>query len=43
MPTIVVLGAAYAGQRVAHTLLKKTAATVKDLKVILVSKVRSFS
>ncbi|KAH7031273.1 uncharacterized protein B0I36DRAFT_431408 [Microdochium trichocladiopsis] len=38
MPTIVILGGAYVGVRVAHSLLKTTAKTVKDLKIILVSK-----
>ncbi|KAI2466230.1 FAD/NAD(P)-binding domain-containing protein [Annulohypoxylon bovei var. microspora] len=36
--TIVVLGGAYAGVGVAHRLLKHTKPSVKDLKVILVSK-----
>ncbi len=37
---VVVLGGAYAGVQVAHRLLKYTKPHVKDLKVILVSKVR---
>ncbi|KAI1854143.1 hypothetical protein JX265_003536 [Neoarthrinium moseri] len=36
--TIVVLGGSYAGLQVAHRLVKNTRKTVKDLKVILVSK-----
>lgn len=39
--TIVVLGGAFAGIQVAHRLLKHTRSTVADLKVILVTKVRS--
>ncbi len=39
--TIVVLGGAYAGTEVAHRLLKHTRSSNPDLKVILVSKVRS--
>jgi NADH dehydrogenase FAD-containing subunit len=38
--TIVVLGGSYAGVGVVQKLLKHTKNTVKDLKVILVSKVR---
>ena len=38
--TIVVLGGAYAGVGVAHRLLKYTKPQVKDLKVVLVPKVR---
>jgi hypothetical protein len=38
--TVVVLGGAYAGVQIAHRLLKYTQPHVKDLKVILVSKVR---
>ncbi|KAI0478481.1 hypothetical protein GGR56DRAFT_324337 [Xylariaceae sp. FL0804] len=36
--TVVVLGGAYAGLQIAHRLLKHTRPTIKDLKVILVSK-----
>ncbi|KAK9414367.1 putative FAD/NAD(P)-binding domain-containing protein [Seiridium unicorne] len=36
--TIVVLGGAFAGLQIAHRLLKNTRKSVKDLKVILVSK-----
>lgn len=35
--TVVVLGAAYAGLGVAHSLLKYTKKDVKDLKVVLVA------
>ncbi len=38
--TIVVLGASYAGMAVAHRLLKYTLPQEKDIKVVLVSKVR---
>ncbi len=38
--TIVVLGASYAGLAVAHRLLKHTRQREKDIKVVLVSKVR---
>jgi pyrimidine operon attenuation protein/uracil phosphoribosyltransferase len=38
--TIVVLGASYAGLAVAHRLLKHTYQREKDIKVVLVSKVR---
>ena len=38
--TIVVLGGAFAGLQIAHRLLKHTRNTQKELKVILVSKVR---
>jgi NADH dehydrogenase FAD-containing subunit len=41
--TIVVLGASYAGLAVAHRLLKHTRQQEKDLKVVLVSKVRQIS
>jgi apoptosis-inducing factor 2 len=37
--TIVVLGGSYAGLQVAHRLVKNTRKSIKDLKVILVSKV----
>jgi hypothetical protein len=37
--TIIILGGAYAGVQVAHRLLKYTRPQVKDLKVILISKV----
>lgn len=39
MPTILILGGSYVGIRVAHSLLKTTAKTVSDLKIILVTKV----
>ncbi|KAH8590442.1 hypothetical protein B0O99DRAFT_521483 [Bisporella sp. PMI_857] len=35
--TILVLGGAYAGLTVTHTLLKKTLSTVKDYKIVLVA------
>lgn len=38
--TVVVLGGAFAGLQIAHRLLKHTRNTHKELKVILVSKVR---
>lgn len=38
--TIVVLGGAFAGLQIAHRLLKHTRNTHKELRVILVSKVR---
>ncbi|KXJ85802.1 hypothetical protein Micbo1qcDRAFT_169074 [Microdochium bolleyi] len=38
MPTVVILGGAYVGVKVAHCLLKTTAKTVPDLKVVLVTK-----
>lgn len=37
--TIVVLGGSFAGLQIAHKLVKNTRKSVKDLKVILVSKV----
>jgi NADH dehydrogenase FAD-containing subunit len=37
--TIVVLGGSFAGIQIAHRLVKNTRKSVKDLKVILVSKV----
>lgn len=37
--TVVILGGAFAGVQIAHRLLKYTQPHVKDLKVILVSKV----
>lgn len=38
--TVVILGASYGGLQVAHKLLKYTLPQEKDLKVVLVSKVR---
>jgi len=38
MPTILILGGSYVGIRVAHSLLKTTAKTVPNLKVVLVTK-----
>src|ERR1700722_9692024 len=35
--TVVILGASFAGLKIAHSLLKTTLPAVKDLKVILVS------
>ncbi|KAI1739599.1 hypothetical protein F4680DRAFT_140472 [Xylaria scruposa] len=40
--TVVILGGAYAGVQIAHRLLKSTLPSVKDLKVILVSKNSNF-
>ena len=38
--TVLILGGSYAGVQVAHRLLKYTRRTVKDIKVVIVSKVR---
>jgi hypothetical protein len=40
--TVVVLGASFAGLAVSHRLLKYTRQQEKDLRVILVSKVKGF-